>query len=122
MDLAASHAVGRIKLPRMAKQLRIYTVKPGEMEAFTQEWGDQILPLRLQRGFRVIGPWGIDATNQFVWYLEYDGDFQVADARYYDSPGRKKVAPDPVRHLEKNEHWMLRDPQKPAFPSSTSSA
>ena len=33
-----------------------------------------------------------------------------ADKRYYDSPDRKKVDPDPVRHLVKNEHWMLRDP------------
>ena len=94
----------------MAKQLRVYTVKPGEMDAFSQEWGEQILPLRLQRGFRVIGPWVIDETNQFVWILEHDGDFEVADSRYYDSPERKKVDPDPVRHLEKNEHWMLRDP------------
>jgi NIPSNAP len=94
----------------MAKQLRVYTVKPGEMDAFCQEWGEQILPLRLQRGFRVIGPWVIDETNQFVWILEHDGDFEVADSRYYDSPERKKVDPDPVRHLEKNEHWMLRDP------------
>jgi hypothetical protein len=53
----------------------------------------------------------IDETNQFVWILEHDGDFEVADSRYYDSPERKAVDPDPVRHLEKNEHWMLREPE-----------
>src|SRR5438046_3128266 len=55
----------------MAKQLRIYTVKPGEMEAFSHEWGEHILPMRLQRGFRVLGPWVIDETNQFIWILEH---------------------------------------------------
>jgi NIPSNAP protein len=94
----------------MAKQLRMYTVKPGEMDEFTREWGEAILPLRLQSGFRVIGPWVIDDTNQFVWFLEHDGDFEVADARYYASPERKRLNPDPARHLAKTEHWMLRDP------------
>jgi hypothetical protein len=86
------------------------TVKPGEMDAFCREWGELILPLRLQLGFRVIGPWVIDATNQFVWIVEHEGDFELADARYYDSPERKKLAPDPARNLEKNERWLLRDP------------
>jgi hypothetical protein len=98
-----------VSFPDMAKQLRMYTVKHGHMDDFCQEWGENILPLRLQSGFRVTGPWVIDETNQFVWILEHDGDFETADSRYYDSPERKKVQPDPARHLEKNEHWMLRD-------------
>ena len=93
----------------MAKQLRMYTVKPGELEDFCQEWGEHILPMRLQQGFQVQGPWVIDETNQFVWILEHDGDFEVADSRYYGSPERTKVQPDPARHLDKNEHWMIRD-------------
>jgi hypothetical protein len=94
----------------VAKQLRMYTVKPGEMEDFCREWGEQILPLRLQSGFRVEGPWVIDETSQFVWIIEHDGDFKVADSRYYESPERKKVDPDPTRHLDKVEHWMIREP------------
>jgi hypothetical protein len=94
----------------MARQLRMYTVKPGEMDDFYREWGENILPLRLQHGFRVVGPWVIDETNQFVWILEHDGDFALADSRYYESPERREVDPDPVRHLDKNEHWMLREP------------
>jgi NIPSNAP len=94
----------------MARQLRMYTVKPGEMSAFCEEWGEQILPLRLQSGFQVMGPWVIDETNQFVWILEHEGDFDLADSRYYESPERKKLNPDPARHLDKNEHWMLREP------------
>jgi NIPSNAP len=98
------------KIRGVAKQLRMYTVKPGEMDAWCQEWGENILPLRLQRGFRVVGPWVIDETNQFVWMLEHDGDFEVADSRYNESPERKELDPNPARHLEKTERWMLRDP------------
>lgn len=94
----------------MAKQLRMYTIKPGELDAFSREWGEHILPLRLQSGFRVLGPWVIGETNQFVWILEHDGNFDVADARYYESPVRKAMDPDPARLIQKNEHWMLRDP------------
>ncbi len=96
---------------RMAKQLRMYTIKPGQLEVFSQEWGEQILPLRLQSGFRVMGPWVIDETNQFVWILEHDGNFELADVRYYESPERKKMVPDPGRHIQKNEHWMIREPE-----------
>jgi hypothetical protein len=94
----------------MAMQLRMYTVKPGELDDFCREWGEHILPMRLQAGFRVLGPWVIDETNQFVWIIEHEGDFEVANSRYYDSPERKALSPDPVRHLDKIEHWMLRDP------------
>ncbi len=88
----------------------MYTIKPGELDEFAQEWGEKILPLRLQSGFRVLGPWVIDETNQFIWILEHDGNFDIADSRYYDSPDRKKMNPDPARHIQKNEHWMLREP------------
>src|SRR5467141_2163261 len=93
--------LGRLRWRLMAKQLRIYTIKAGEIDAFCQEWGEQVLPLRLQSGFRVIGPWVIDEANQFVWIIEHDGDFNLADSRYYDSPERKQLDPDPARHIQK---------------------
>ena len=86
MDISA-----RLRLGRMASQLRMYTIKPGELDDFAQEWGEKILPLRLQSGFRVLGPWVIDETNQFVWILEHDGNFELADSRYYESPDRFDV-------------------------------
>jgi hypothetical protein len=100
---------GALLFREVAKQLRIYTAKPGEMDDFCQEWGEHVLPLRLQRGFRVLGPWVIDETNQFVWILEHDGDFEVAESRYYESPERKALDPDPARHLAKIDHWMIHD-------------
>jgi len=99
-----------LRLRRMASQLRMYTIKPGELEEFAHEWGEHILPLRLQSGFRVLGPWVIDETNQFVWIIEHDGNFELADSRYYESPERKAMKPDPARHIQKNEHWMMREP------------
>jgi len=37
-------------------------------------------------------------------------NFELADSRYYDSSERKGMDPDPARHIQKNEHWMLREP------------
>ena len=96
----------------MAKQLRIYTVKAGAMSAWCQEWREKVAPLRRRYGFDVVGSWVIDETNQFVWIIEHSGpeDWQAVDSRYYASTERKAIDPDPARHLEKAEHWMLRDP------------
>jgi hypothetical protein len=96
----------------MTKQLRMYTVKPDEMDAWCEEWRAKVVPLRRQHGFEVVGAWVIEDTNQFVWVIEHDGpeEWNVADARYYESPERKGLKPDPARHLEKTPHWFVRDP------------
>src|ERR1700730_4882095 len=44
-----------------------------------------------------------------VFCSNHDGDFELADSRYTDSPERTKLGPNPARHLEKTERWMLRD-------------
>ncbi|GAC1653222.1 MAG: hypothetical protein NVS9B1_02030 [Candidatus Dormibacteraceae bacterium] len=95
----------------MPKQLRIYTVKPGEMEDWCREWKAKIVPLRARHDFRIEGPWVIDAHDQFVWMMEYTGEdgWDVADARYYDSQERKDIAPEPMRHLVKREQWFIRE-------------
>lgn len=95
----------------MTKQLRIYTVKPGAMAGWCEEWRDKIRPLRIRYGFGVSGGWVIDETNQFVWILEYAGGekWEDVDSRYYASAERKGMVPDPARHLEKTEHWFLRE-------------
>ncbi|HKW69938.1 MAG TPA: NIPSNAP family protein [Candidatus Dormibacteraeota bacterium] len=85
----------------MTWQLREYTVKPGEMQQWIDEWRSKIAPLRLKHGFRVLGAWTVDATDQFVWILGYDGpkSWQQADSDYYQSPERKALEPNPARHL-----------------------
>jgi NIPSNAP len=101
----------------METQLRVYTVAEGAFDAWLAEWREHVAPLRERFGFRVLGPWADLATNTFVWMLEYDGpdDFAAADSRYYGSPERQALEPDPARHLTSVETRMLRpvEPTKP---------
>ena len=85
----------------MTWQIREYTVKPGEMQEWIAEWRSRIVPLRMKHGFRVIGSWTIDGTDQFIWIIGYDGpnSWKDADAGYYKSPEREAMDPDPARHL-----------------------
>ena len=90
-------------------QLRIYTIKPGEMASWLQEWQATVRPLRVKLGFMVLGPWVIEDQNRFLWILRYagPGSFEERDATYYESPERKALDPDPARHLVKTEHQMM---------------
>ena len=92
----------------MQYQLRHYTVKPGEMEEFIAEWAAHIRPLRRKFGFEVLGPWVHDEEDLFIWILGHDGDFSAADSGYYDSEERAAISPNPARHLQKTEHWLMR--------------
>jgi hypothetical protein len=89
-------------------QLRIYEIEPGNIETWIDEWRTHVAPLRRRHGFRVLGPWVGAAT--FVWLLGYDGDdgFAAADSRYYDSPERRSIEPDPARHILSSQTRMLR--------------
>src|SRR6266566_8640939 len=92
----------------MPDQLRMYAIKPGEMEAWLEEWERQIAPLRRQLGFEILGAWTTE-SDQFVWILRYAGPKtgEDADAAYYASPERTQMQPDPARHIAKSEHQML---------------
>jgi hypothetical protein len=91
-------------------QLREYTVKPGEMQQWIEEWRASIVPLRTKAGFTVAGAWTVDGTDQFVWIVGYDGpkSWQDAEADYYGSPERKAVQPDPARHLAQTAARLMR--------------
>jgi hypothetical protein len=92
-------------------QLREYTVKAGEMGEWIAEWRERIVPLRARYGFRVIGAWTLDGTDQFVWVITYNGAkaWEEADADYYASPERKAVDPDPARHLAHVQTRLMSD-------------
>jgi hypothetical protein len=94
----------------MKEQLRIYTIKPGEMQEWVSEWRASIAPLRERKGFKVLGAWTIDAENGFVWILRYTGErsWEEADKEYYQSPERTAIHPDPARHIEKSETWFIQ--------------
>jgi len=93
----------------MYRELRIYTVKPGAMDAWVAEWHEHVRPLRREFGFTVQSAWTVPDRDLFVWVLEYDGsEFETANQAYYDSPKRQGLDPDPARHLIQTEHWPLQ--------------
>jgi hypothetical protein len=89
----------------MQWQLRMYRAKDGALDAFVDEWREHLLPLRLARGFEVLGPW-VTEDERFVWILGHD-DLEAADAAYYASAERAAVDPDPARHLAHAEHLNM---------------
>jgi len=91
-------------------QLRRSRIKPGHMREFLDAWLAGVYPLRKRFGFRFIGAWVAEGTDELVWILGYDGPegFAAADARYYASPERAAVQPDPARLLVSADHRMLR--------------
>ena len=93
----------------MTTQLREYTVKPGEMAEWIEEWRTRIVPLRVNAGFKVLGAWTVDGTDQFVWIISYDGPkgWQEAESDYYASPERKALQPDPARHLAQTSARLM---------------
>ncbi len=93
----------------MRWQIREYTVKPGEMQEWIDEWRSWIVPLRRAHGFQVLGAWTVDGTDQFVWILSYNGpkSWQEAEAGYYESPQRKAIDPNPARHLAHTQSRLM---------------
>ena len=92
----------------MEYQLRMYQVKPGELDEFVEEWQRVVVPLRRSLGFLVVDGWRGADSESFVWLVGYDGDFAEADAAYYASPERAALDPDPARHIAHVETKMLR--------------
>ncbi|TME17508.1 MAG: NIPSNAP family containing protein [Chloroflexi bacterium] len=91
---------------RMRYQLREYDVRPGEMEEWVADWEAKIRPLRINHGFEVVGAWVVEGESRFVWILGHE-DFEVADARYYESEERRSMTPDPARHLSGNRATFM---------------
>ena len=91
----------------MVQQLRMYTVKPGEMEEWIEEWKAVVCPLRAKFGFRIVGAWVVEEENRFIWIVGHDDDFEAKDAEYYASPERRSVDPNPARHLSHSEITLM---------------
>jgi NIPSNAP len=84
----------------METQVRIYRIKPGELDAFVDEWREHIVPLRRRFGFEVVAAWASEQEDTFIWVVSHDGDFAAADREYYLSRERAAMEPDPARHIE----------------------
>jgi hypothetical protein len=91
-------------------QLRMYTVHPGHMTDWLEEWTESVYPLRLEFGFDIVGAWVVEETETFVWILGWSGEGSIEDAdhRYYRWPKRTSVDPNPARHLASAEEQPMR--------------
>ena len=85
----------------MVIQLRTYTINRGALKEFAAEWESMLKPLRLKLGFKIEGAWTMEATNQFVWIMSYDGPeaWDTLERAYFESPERHAMTPDPARHI-----------------------
>ena len=94
----------------MPTQLRIYSINRGALQEFAAEWEKTIKPLRLKLGFSIDGAWTVEATNQFVWIMCYDGpeSWETLDQAYFQSPERHAMDPDPARHIARMEHYFIK--------------
>jgi NIPSNAP len=90
--------------------LRIYTIKPGEMDEWVEEWRTHVLPLRRTLGFTVLGAWVSDDDDTFTWLLGYEGPggIEAANTAYYESPERAALDPDPARHIAEARQLNVR--------------
>ncbi len=90
----------------MSAQLRIYTIRPGRLDEFTDFWRAEIVPLRRRFGFAVSGAWSDDQTGTFAWVVSHPG-FAAAEAAYYASPGRAGLSHDPAEYIERSELRLM---------------
>jgi NIPSNAP len=88
--------------------LRTYTIRPGAMDAWLEEWREHVVPLRRRLGFEVLGAWAGEDT--FTWLLGYEGPggIEAANAAYYASQERAALDPDPARHIAEARELAVR--------------
>jgi len=93
----------------MEIQLRDYRIRSGHMDVWIAGWKAGVVPLREEAGFRILGAWVGRPNNRFVWLVGYAGEdgFQAADDRYYASPRRALLQPDPAEFIEEARNNMV---------------
>jgi len=102
-------------MPKMAAQLRIYDLHPDTWQEFARKVNEEIVPIRLDHGFRLDGPWLVEETCQFVWIVHYDGDlsFEEAEERYEADPRWADLSFDPMDYIAGEDHRMLTPQPRP---------
>jgi len=91
-------------------QLRIYSIRPGAMSEWVDEWTRLVAPLRERYGFRIRDAWIGEDGETFVWVLERpdEGLWDEADRAYFDSRERRSLDPDPARHVADQRTLFVR--------------
>jgi hypothetical protein len=95
----------------VAKQLRVYTVKEGQLDNWVALFKRGTAPLRRANGFEVQA-WTAPQTNQFVWIVDHEGspeEFLAADKAYYALPEHAPLHQEALGYLEegKSQSWFL---------------
>jgi hypothetical protein len=90
-------------------QLREYRIRDGQMDAWIAGWTDGVVPLRLEFGFEILGAWVDRQDDRFVWLIGYSGadGFDAANERYYASPKRAALRPEPSELIEEARKVMV---------------
>ena len=94
----------------MELELRRNGIRAGCIDEFLKAWLHGVVPLRRRFGFTFLGAWVVEETDEPVWILGYDGSdgFVNADRRYYASPERVALDPDPAQWFVSSEAVRLR--------------
>jgi len=53
----------------MQTQVRIYRIKPGELDRFVEEWRTHVVPLRRRFGFEVMQEVSIPGGGPPIWTM-----------------------------------------------------
>jgi hypothetical protein len=90
-------------------QLREYRIRDGQMDAWIAGWTDGVVPLRLEFGFEILGAWVDRQNDRFIWLVGYSGadGFDAANERYYASPKRAALRPEPSELIEEAKKVMV---------------
>ena len=93
----------------MELQVRLNKLKPGTSAAFLDAWLAGVYPLRQRFGFAFHGAWIDEESDTFLWILGYAGSdgFSAADSRYYASPERAALQPDPAQYFQEGGEYLM---------------
>ena len=93
----------------MTAQVRLYRITEGRMDEFIGAWREGVVPLRRASGYRIEGAWASHEEHRFAWVVAYDGplSWEEAEQRYYASPERAALDPDPGSFVEGSQTWLM---------------
>ena len=79
------------------------------MDSWIAGWTTGVVPLRQEFGFQIIGAWVDRQNDRFFWLVGYSGTdgFDAANDRYYASPERAALSPEPSELIEEAKKVMV---------------
>jgi hypothetical protein len=94
---------------KVTQQLRVYTIKEGHLDAWTELFRRTTLPLRREKGFD-IGAWAAPAKSQFYWLVSWPGseeEFLEADKEYNAAPEHGPILEEARTHVASVESFFV---------------